>query len=171
MTKRIVVKTGESYNNLEVIKEVEPIDWKGYKKRMVMCRCVCGKETTTRLEYLRSGHAKSCGCQRVRSAKTTKTTHGMSKTRLYRTWGGMKKRCYNKNVKSYKYYGAKGVTIHSDWHVFEKFMKWALANGYESDLTIERMDPFGNYEPSNCKWIPKSEQAKNRRDRPVNVIG
>ena len=75
----------------------------------------------------------------------------------------MKTRCLNKNNRAYKWYGAIGVTICNDWMSFENFFQWAKNNGYQEHLTIERKNPFGNYEPSNCTWIPKSEQRKNQR--------
>jgi hypothetical protein len=73
----------------------------------------------------------------------------------------MKDRCSNKNNKEYKHYGGKGVRVIEEWHNFKNFKEWALSHGYSSTLTIERIDIAGNYEPSNCKWIPLSEQLKN----------
>jgi len=161
--KRIEVKPGDRYGRLTVIREVEPIKWRKYKKRMVLCKCDCGNETTVRLEYLRSGHTKSCGCKSVDTLISHRKTHGLSKIRLYRIWAGMLNRCRNKNVKSYQHYGAKGVKVCAEWYEFEAFYKWAMSNGYRRDLTIDRIDPYGNYEPNNCRWIPKGEQSRNRR--------
>lgn len=79
----------------------------------------------------------------------------------------MKKRCLNPHVKSYRYYGGKGVQVCAEWMAFEPFRDWALANGYRDDLTIDRIDPFGNYEPANCRRISKAEQRYNRRDTVV----
>lgn len=155
---------GNRFGSLVVIQEVAPEQWGRYKKRIALCRCDCGQETTTRLEYLRSGHTSTCGCQRAEIVRGLNTTHGGSGTRLHKTWHGMKERCFNPNTKSYQYYGAKGVTVAPEWLGFAAFRDWALANGYRDDLTIERKNPFGIYEPGNCCWIPKSEQRYNRRD-------
>lgn len=90
-----------------------------------------------------------------------KTVHGMSRTRLYRIWNSMRQRCENPNAISYKYYGAKGVTVCSEWKEFKNFCAWALNNGYANDLTLDRKDGSGNYEPSNCRWATNKEQQNN----------
>lgn len=82
--------------------------------------------------------------------------------RLYRIWRNMKSRCYNPNVHNYKYYGGKGITICDDWHTFSNFEKWALINGYEDFLTIDRINVLDNYCPKNCRWISIKAQQNNR---------
>lgn len=165
MTKRrIAVNAGDKYDKLTVVREAPPYQWSKYKHRMVLCKCDCGNEVVVRLEYLRSGHTKSCGCDTTSVLLAHCKTHGQSKTRIHGIWAGMLSRCRNKNVKSYKYYGAKGVSACEEWADFANFMNWALSNGYRNDLTIDRINPFGNYEPDNCRWIPRSEQRYNRRD-------
>ena len=85
--------------------------------------------------------------------------------RLKVIWNGMKNRCYDESHVSYKYYGNRGIKICTDWHSnFSLFKEWSLANGYEITLTLDRIDTFGNYEPSNCRWATKKEQQANRRD-------
>lgn len=98
-------------------------------------------------------------------AARMKTTHGKRNTRLYDIWHGMKNRCYNENNDRYRDYGGKGTTICNEWkNDFQSFYDWSMANGYKDNLTIDRMDTDGNYEPSNCRWITNKEQQNNRTD-------
>lgn len=90
--------------------------------------------------------------------------HGMTDTRLYGIWCGIIARCEHENDPAYKWYGAKGVKICKEWRQdFMSFHDWSMSNRYADDLTIDRINPYGNYEPDNCRWIPLSEQAKNTR--------
>lgn len=91
--------------------------------------------------------------------------HGMTGTRLYNIWNSMKGRCGNPNNKSYKDYGGRGITVCEEWLIsLLTFYNWAMSHGYSDDLTLERENPNGNYEPDNCCWIPKSEQQENCRN-------
>lgn len=93
-----------------------------------------------------------------------KTYHGLKDTRLYHIWFGMKARCYNANSENYKHYGGRGIKICDEWkNDFMKFYNWAIRNGYDDELSIDRINVDGNYEPTNCRWATASEQAKNRR--------
>ena len=84
-------------------------------------------------------------------------THGENRTRLHVIWAGMKTRCNNPKVNDYKYYGAKGIRVSDEWDNYIVFAEWARNNGYEEDLTIDRVDPKKNYEPSNCMWVTRSQ--------------
>lgn len=93
------------------------------------------------------------------------TKHNMSKTRLYRTWAGVKQRCLNPKDTAYEYYGGRGIKVCQEWiDSFETFKSWAELNGYSDSLTIDRKDVDGNYEPSNCRWITQKQQANNQRN-------
>ena len=89
--------------------------------------------------------------------------HGMSQTRLYLEWKNMLLRCNTPSHKSYKDYGGRGISVCSQWHEFPTFKDWALANGYNDDLFIDRIDVNGNYEPSNCRFVDMVTQCNNRR--------
>jgi hypothetical protein len=90
--------------------------------------------------------------------------YGYSKTRLYRVWSSMIARCKYPNRRTYKDYGARGITVCDEWKDSLTFYKWALKNGYRDDLTIERIDVNKGYSPDNCTWITPKEQYKNRTD-------
>lgn len=97
--------------------------------------------------------------------------HGMWHTRLYNIWRKMKDRCDNPHSNSYRYYGAKGVTVCQEWREFLPFCKWSLANGYADNLSIDRISSFGNYEPGNCRWATVKEQNNNTSKNIYITIG
>lgn len=89
--------------------------------------------------------------------------HGMKHTRIYGIWCGIKRRCYSQNSKSFSHYGGKGVIVCEEWkNNFLNFYNWSMENGYNDNLTIDRINNKGNYEPSNCRWITHGEQQRNR---------
>ena len=151
---------GKTFGRLKVIREVYD---NPSPKRIFECLCACGNITYVEYGNLKNNLSTSCGCYR-KEVNHGIATHGLSKTRLYRIWAGMKDRCYNPKNKNYMYYGEQGVIVSEEWHNdFMKFREWAINNGYKEDLSIDRINPFGNYEPSNCRWATAKEQANNKR--------
>lgn len=131
-----------------------------------LCRCECGKLHEAVSSALTSGHTKSCGCWRDERNRSTPVVHGHS-TRAkgisptYRTWQAMITRCTNVSVKSYQDYGARGISVYAGWLLFENFL--ADMGEKPTGTSIERIDNAKGYEPDNCKWATKLEQARNTR--------
>jgi len=132
-----------------------------------LCKCDCGKLTVKDGSRLRSGGVKSCGCSTSEFISKARTVHGMTGTRLENIRRGMVARCYRKYRPDYLRYGGRGISICQSWlNNPASFYKWALANGYQDSLSIDRIDSNGNYAPENCRWIPLSENvAKANRSR------
>lgn len=154
---RFVDMSNKRYGKLVVIERVEN---RG-KHTMWKCKCDCGKYSIVGANELVRGITKSCGCLKFESRNST---HGLSKTRLHSIWSKMKDRCTRENNPAYKWYGGRGITICQEWlEDFMNFYNWAMDNGYEDGLSIDRINVNENYEPSNCRWIPLEEQALNTR--------
>lgn len=132
----------------------------------ILCKCDCGNETIVLKANLVRGHTKSCGCNRSINARKLFTKHGQCGTRLYRIWVEMVHRCYLKSDTNYKKYGARGITVCDEWrNDFKSFYDWSMSNGYTDELTIDRIDSDGNYEPTNCRWATYKQQNLNRKFR------
>lgn len=150
--------TGEKYGKLKVLKLLS--EESGLQAEY-LCECECGEKVVrTQKRIVYSCTPPSCGCGRKNAIPGGKTAR-----RLKRIYNGMISRCYNSDNQSYKYYGAKGITVSKIWREdggFEKFYKWAMDNGYRDDLTIDRIDVYGNYTSHNCRWADKETQANNK---------
>jgi len=116
---------------------------------------------------------KSCGCQFSTLRKSQLRKHGFSHTDIYKVWKSIKGRCLNENNKHYDSYGGRGIVICDEWiNSPELFIKWSLENGYESGLSIDRIDNDGNYEPKNCRYTTQNVQSSNtRKIRSNNTSG
>lgn len=148
---------GKRFGRLTVLSRAETL--KPGKARW-HCRCDCGNDIDVLAWNLTSGAQHQCSACASEAQAKTLTRHGASRTRLYRIWGDMLQRCDNPNIGNYRTYGGKGVKVCTTWRDFEVFQQWATASGYADDLTIDRIDPAGDYEPENCRWLPKSENSR-----------
>jgi len=159
--------TGNKYNYLTAIKYVKTIKYGKRNSQLWLFKCDCGKEVVIIKNNVILGVTKSCGCQRNRLAGASNITHGDARTRLYNIWGNMLYRCENENCSGFEKYGGRGIKVCEEWHKYLNFKKWALSHGYSENLSIDRIDNDGNYEPSNCRWVTMADQNRNRRD---NII-
>lgn len=162
---------GKKFGKLQAIERVGK-DKNG--KYLWRCKCDCGNEIVVLQSSIRNGMTKSCGC--LKREKRPRTTYS-HRERLYVLWQGMKQRCNNENNISYKYYGEKGIKVCEEWeNDYLTFKRWALDTGYDETLprgtqTIDRIDVYGDYEPSNCRWINLKEQQNNKKNNKIFKIG
>lgn len=162
---------GKKFGRLTVIRRLEPEEVQTEQYNW-LCRCDCGNEVKASANKLKTGHTKSCGCLKKEfSIGDITRTHGMRHTRLYEIYASMKQRCFDQNADNYKYYGAQGVRICDEWlgkDGFMNFYNWSMSAGYDpskhwTEMTIDRIDPYGDYRPSNCRWTDSKTQALNKR--------
>lgn len=155
--------TGKRFSKL-VVLELDNIK---NRRSYWLCQCDCGKQKVIRGDCLKV--IQSCGCMKKEQDiknLSIKNNHKHTLHPAYRTWQAMMARCYNEKQKAYKNYGGRGIIVCDEWHDVVKFCEWADKEGFlpEKNLSIERKDVNGNYEPYNCMFIPLVEQSYNKRN-------
>ena len=160
MTKPHPIIPGTKFNRLTLLEEAPSIIEKNHSaRRRVKCSCDCGRIIIVDYCHVKDGHTKSCGCY----AKEKRTIHGFNGTRLSSIYRHILRRCYSPSDENYKWYGAKGIKMCDEWLNNRKlFFDWAMSNGYKDNLTIDRINNNGNYEPSNCRWVTTKVNNRNR---------
>lgn len=158
--------TGMRFGRLVAVREVEPRYTSGGRKvRRYECKCDCGNTVAVDAWHLTGGKIQSCKCYQRERQIESNTTHGMVDSRIYHIWCGMHQRC--KIREDYAH-----VSVCEEWRKFENFYEWSMKNGYAEDLTIDRIDSRGDYEPSNCRWATVKQQANNTsRNRYITISG
>ena len=150
--------TGKRFGQLLVVKRAKNKIQGGQKKTAWICKCDCGNKIIVTGENLKNKITKSCGCLRGEN-------HHMRNTRLYSIYTNMKTRCKNNNSSTYRYYGERGINVCEEWdNSFSVFMDWAIKNGYNDNLTLDRINVNDGYNPSNCRWVTIEMQANNKRN-------
>lgn len=162
---------GQTFGKLIVIERIKN-DKRGETRWL--CKCKCGNTTKVLGSHLRKGETKSCGCFKLDRQKEIIKKNNIDFDTFYRLkyiFNHLKNRCINKKNLSYKNYGGRGIKVCDEWldkkNGFSSFCNWAIQNGYQNNLTIDRIDVNKNYEPNNCRWVTMLEQENNRRN---NII-
>lgn len=163
---------GMRFGRLFVESEADPIIVNNEKRSRKYyrwnCICDCGNICIVKSCDLLAGKVSSCGCLEKDARHTNHRTHGLSKTRLYHIYTGIKTRCYNENDSHYHSYGGRGIKMCDEWlNDFKAFYDWAMENGYDPNAetgscTIDRIDVDGDYSPCNCRFVSMLEQSYNK---------
>jgi hypothetical protein len=153
---KLQINKGDKFGKLTVIKEAERLILpSGQKNRAILCKCDCGNEKVIRLLHLVRGRIKTCGCLNEK--------HNLSHKPLYRCWRSMKERCYLKSYINADRYSGRNITVCDEWNnSFLSFKEWALNNGYDENLRIDRINNNDGYSPNNCRFVTNQENVNNR---------
>ena len=128
-------------------------------------KCHCGEVKELLIWNVKRGKSLSCGCYKREETSKRKTTHGMCHHPLFSIWSNMKNRCGNAKSKDYLYYGARGIIVCVEWrNDFMAFYMWAIANGWQKELELDRIDVNGNYSPDNCRIVTHQVNCVNKRN-------
>ena len=163
---KLIDLTGKRYGQMVV----KGIGHKGKRGWHWICLCDCGREFVACGGDIRAGDTSSCGCYKIKRTKELITSHGMSKTRPYRTWANMGDRIYNPNNEFYKDYGGRGIGRDPSWDDFSNFWE-DMKGSYSDELTLDRVDPNKGYSKENCRWATNVEQARNHTKQSNNKTG
>lgn len=162
--RKYFISEGNRFGRLTVLRLYRIKKSRG-SELMAECKCDCGATCIATVTTLARGTKKSCGCLQRESVSSLSLKHGGVGTRLYREWKAMRSRCYYKKHQYFSDYGGRGIEVCEEWRTkFEPFRDWAIVNGYADNLSIDRIDPNGNYCPENCRWVTQKKQASNKRN-------
>ena len=163
MRKSDIDHTGERYGSWTIKSKTI--------KKKVFAQCDCGSIFERDVYSILNGKSTNCGCIQNIKTKERMTTHGKSSKKIYKVWRSMLVRCNNKNSKSYKDYGGRGIFVCDEWKTsFENFYSWATENGYKEGLEIDRINNDKEYSPNNCRIVNREDNANNKRNTRMITI-